>query len=114
MVKRAVAKRLLDEKPSVRKEAVDLLGSFVLSKPGLADSYYDELMARILVRAMALQPVGFILYIYIYIYFMELAVHSLAVCWLTHASGHHTKRSQARDFHHAGPLHQPTHLHSRA
>ncbi len=58
MVKRAVAKRLLDEKPSVRKEAVDLLGSFVLSKPGLADSYYDELMARILVRAMVPQPVG--------------------------------------------------------
>ena len=48
-VKSAVCKRLLDEKPSVRKEAVDLLGTFVLSKPGLADTYYDELMARLMV-----------------------------------------------------------------
>ena len=52
-MKTAVCKRLLDEKPSVRKEAVDLLGSFVLSKPGLADPYYDELMARIMVTLCA-------------------------------------------------------------
>ena len=48
-MKIAVCKRLMDEKPSVRKEAVDLLGTSVLSKPELADCYYEELMARILV-----------------------------------------------------------------
>lgn len=48
-MKRAVTKRLMDEKPSVRKEAVDLLGGFVLAKPGLADSYYSVLADRLMV-----------------------------------------------------------------
>ena len=33
----------------MRKEAVDLLGSFVLAKPALAESYYKELLPRLMV-----------------------------------------------------------------
>eukprot|EP00047_Mylnosiga_fluctuans_P005246 m.239289 g.239289 ORF g.239289 m.239289 type:complete len:1575 (+) comp13460_c0_seq1:142-4866(+) len=47
-VKVAVNRRLMDEKPSVRKEAVDLLGTSVLATPAICDTYYEELMKRIM------------------------------------------------------------------
>ena len=53
-MQKGVHAKFVDMSTSVREAAVELIGRFVLNKPGLILQYYDMIIERILVRKLLL------------------------------------------------------------